>query len=153
METRVLGLANFGLPRSGTMRLNCASDKGWASGSAFAALRISRSSATVGMRIAGFLDLVDIMLHLAARSGSETDDSALMATIDIRNVIERAGIGRERDHAQLVVVKSVVDPDERRVPIQLRRQRQRNAMLDPFDAVFSRIKREENRVIYCSYGK
>jgi hypothetical protein len=32
------------------------------------------------------------------------------------------------NHAQLVVVKAIIDPDKRRIPIQFARQSQRNAM-------------------------
>jgi hypothetical protein len=49
-------------------------------------------------------------------------------SLDERDVIEDVGLRREGNHAQLVVVKAIIDPDKRRIPIQFARQSQRNAM-------------------------
>jgi hypothetical protein len=53
---------------------------------------------------------------------------AVATSLDERDVIEDVGLRREGNHAQLVVVKAIIDPDKRRIPIQFARQSQRNAM-------------------------
>lgn len=121
METKVFRVGDFGRPRSGTIALSCASERGCASRSAFAAARIARSSAAVGIRIVGFLDLADIVFHLASCRQSRTDDSSSTASVDERNVVERVGPRRQRNHAIRGLVPARSEPRCEKLELELER--------------------------------
>ena len=77
--------ADFGRPssvRSGTIAFNCDGVSGCASGSAFAAAVIARSSATVGMiRIRRF-PVFDIVSLFAAVGPAQADDAPRVGPVD-----------------------------------------------------------------------
>src|SRR6478736_823563 len=127
-DTSCFVFSNFGRPRKGTIDFNRFAVNGCASGSRLAAATMALSSFGVGMRTEDFLDGLDIVFHLATRCPTQTDDAPQIASIDEGCVVEDFVTGRERDHSQLVVVEAVVDPDQRGIPIELRRKRQGDTM-------------------------
>jgi hypothetical protein len=144
------GLSDFGLPRSarnGTIDLSCFGESGWASGSAFAAARILRSSACVGIAILERLDVFDIVLNLTTRRGAETDDPASVTAVDECHVIKGVGLRGEGDHAQLVVPKAMVDPSKRSVPVKFPRQTQRHAVSGTVRRVFGGIELDSHELV------
>jgi hypothetical protein len=72
-DTSSFGRSDRGRPRRvriGTIDFSCFADSGLASGSAFAAARIFRSSAAEGIVILGRLDVLDIVFDLTTRSAA-----------------------------------------------------------------------------------
>ena len=70
------------------------------------------------------LDVFDIVLNLTTGRPAETNDPASVTAVDECNVVKGVGLGRERDHAQLIVPKAIVDPSKRSVPVKFPRQTQ-----------------------------
>src|SRR5689334_8905309 len=126
------------------MAASWASVRGCASGSASAAAMIAASSSGVGGTIAGrlevFLEVVDIVLHLSAFGSAETDDPSCIAAVNKGHVVQRVRLGRESDHAQLIVIEPSVQPHERGVPIKPSRQRQRHTVLGSVGLVLSGVE-------------
>ncbi len=144
------GFSDFGLPRStrsGTMDFNCFGESGCASGSAFAAARILRSSARVGIVILERLDVFDIVLNLTTRRPAETDDPASVTAVDECHVIERVGLGGKSDHAHLVVHKAIVDPSECSVPIKFPRQTQGHAVSGTVCSILGGIELDSHELV------
>jgi hypothetical protein len=75
-------LGDFGRPRRGFIAFNCVGVSGFASGSLIAAAVIALFSRKVGMWIADFLDIFDIVFYLSAGSASQADDPSHAPTID-----------------------------------------------------------------------
>ena len=72
--------------------------------------------------MAGRLDTLDIVFHLATIGSAQADDSSHLATINKGHVVEDPGLRRERNHAPLVVLDTVINPNQRSIPIEFFRQ-------------------------------
>jgi hypothetical protein len=118
------------------MAFNWLGFSGCASGSDLAAAVISLSSATVGSVMMGRLDTLDIVLDLASICPAQTDDPSDVGPIDKGNAVERAGRRRQGDHAVLAIRFSLIDPDQRVIPIEFSSKFQRQAMLVSVRTVF-----------------
>ncbi len=144
------GLSDLGRPRSarnGTIDLNCLGERGWASGSALAAVRILRSSACVGTAILERLDVFDIVSDLTARRPTETENPAAVTAVDECHVVEGVGRGGEGDHAYLVVPKAMVDPGECSVPVEFPCQAQRYAVSGAIRCILGGIELDSHGLL------
>jgi hypothetical protein len=106
-DTSNFGLSDFGRPRNvfnGTIDFSCFCVNGWASGSAFAAIRILRSSSALGTFIFETLDVLDIVFHLASRSVTKTADPAAVAAVNEGDEVEIVRLWREGNHPHLVIL-------------------------------------------------
>ena len=119
------------------MDLSCFGVSGRASGSDLAAAVIALSSFEVGMAIEGRLDALDKVFHLATIGLAQADNPSHLTTIYKSHVVEDSGLWGERDHAPLVVFETVVNPNQRGIPIEFFCQSQRDAMLLFIRGVFS----------------
>ena len=104
---------------------------------------ILRSSAADGILIAGRFDLLEVLNivgNLFSRRAARTDNSANLGAINERHVVERVRLRRERNHPQFVILKSIIDPHQRRIPIKRRGDCKRNAVICPIRNVFLGIE-------------
>ena len=103
------------------MALSCFGVRGCASGSPFAAAVSALSSFTVGKAIEGRLEIFDIVFHLTTIGTAKADNPSQLTAINKRDVAEDRRFGRERYHARLAVFETVIDPNQRRIAIELNR--------------------------------
>jgi hypothetical protein len=129
------------------MAFNCFGVSGCASGSDFAAAVIALSSFDVGMAMERRLDNLDIVFYLATIGSAQADDPSHLTTIHKSHVVEDPGLRRERDHAQLVGLKSVINPNQRSIPIEFACQCQRDAVLRSVRGVFGWIKLDSHTLL------
>jgi hypothetical protein len=122
------------------MDFSCFGASGGAFGSALAAAVMARSCSTLGIATEGRLDTLDIVLDLTTSGLAQTDDSLHFATFNKGHVVQGLGLRRERDHAQLAILKAGVDPGQRGIPVEFASQGQRYAMPDLVLCVFRRIE-------------
>jgi hypothetical protein len=149
-DTSNFRLSDFGRPRTdfiGTIDLSCFSDSGCASGSAFAAARILRSSAAVGTLIFGTLDTFDIVIHLASCSATKTDNPPTVASLDERDVVKHVSFWHQGNHPHFVVAEAVIHPDEGGIPVQFARYGQRNAVSGAVERILRRIKLDSHALL------
>jgi hypothetical protein len=69
------------------------------------------------------------VLHLSAFRATETDDSSDLAALHEGHVVKGVSKRSQRDHPQLLILETLIDPDQRGIPIELLSQRQRYPML------------------------
>jgi len=89
-----------------------------------AAARIFAFSAGVGMLMTRLGVIFGIVFDLFALGTSKANDSAYFAAIYKGNVIKIVPFRYESDHSGLVVLVSIVDPDECFIPNQFFCERQ-----------------------------
>ena len=99
------------------------------------------------MTTEGRLETFDIVTHLATIGPAQTDYSACQATFNKSDVVKNVGSWSERDHAQLTVFKPGIDPNERRIPVELVSQRKRQAMLCLVGRIFRRIELDSHALL------
>jgi hypothetical protein len=118
------------------MDLSCFGASGCALGSDFAAAVIALSPFKVGVAIEGRLDILDIVFDLTTIGSAQADDPTHLTTIHKSYVAEDSGLQREGDRSTLVSLKTVIDPNQRGIPIKFFCQGQRDAMLPLIRGVF-----------------
>ena len=69
----------------------------------------------------GRLEVFNIVFHLTTIGTAKADNPSQHAAINKRNVVEDRRFGRERNHARLAVFETVIDPNQRRIAIELNR--------------------------------
>jgi hypothetical protein len=129
------------------MDLSCFGVSGCALGSDFAAAVIALSSFKVGVTIEGRLDTLDIVFNLTTIGSAQADDPSHLTTIHKSYVVEDSGLRREGDHSPLVALKTVIDPNQRGIPIEFFRQGQRDAMLPFIRGVFGWIELDSHALL------
>ena len=142
--------SDFGRPQtdfSGTIAVNCASVSGNASGSAFAARRIFRFSASVGMAITRLGVVFNIVFDLSAFGVAKADDSTCLATINKCHVVQTVAFWDESDHAKFVVLVAFIDPYESFFPGEPPSERQRQTMVGNVDPVFGRVEVDAHALV------
>ena len=82
------------------------------------------SSAAVGIRTVGRLDIFDIVRYLATIGAAKTDDSSYFATVYKGHVVEGFSVRSERDHSHLVILEPLINPHQRSISVELTCQRQ-----------------------------
>ena len=80
---------------------------------------MSSSSSSVGIWISIFLDGSDIVFDLTAISSTQADDSSDITSIYEGDKKEPVSYWSQRDSPDLSVVSSIINPCERRSPIEL----------------------------------
>ena len=90
--------------------------------------------------MAGALDSLDIVLRLSTIRSAQTDDSSRLASIHKGRVVERLRLWRQRDHADFGVVKTVINPCYRGVPIEFTSKRRGDAVPALIRGVFGRVE-------------
>jgi hypothetical protein len=103
---------------------------------------IALPSSTVGIAMAGRLDGLDMMFHLATIGAAQADDPSRLAAINKGHVVEDAGFRCLRDHARLALYDPFIHPHQRGFSIEFGRHSQRNAMLVLVRQVLGRIELE-----------
>jgi hypothetical protein len=129
------------------MAFICFRVRGCASGSALAAAVIVLSSFALGITTEERLDTLDIVFHLKPSGSAQADDPARFATVYKGHVVKDLGLRRERNHAQLVVFETVIDPHKRSFPIEFTRHRQRHAVFFSVHCIFDWIKRDSHALM------
>jgi hypothetical protein len=112
-----------------------------------AAAVIALSSSDVGMAMERRLDTLDIVFYLATIGSAQADDPSHLATIHKGHVVEDPRLGRERDHSPLVAPESVVNPNQRGIPIAFFRQSQRDAIFRFIRGVFGWIELDSHALL------
>jgi hypothetical protein len=92
------------------------------------------------MTMADFPDVFDIVLSLAARGAPHADDPLNIATLDKGDVVKSMGPRGKCDQPQFLIVETLVDPHQRRIPIKFARHRQGHAMLGLVGSVLVRVE-------------
>ena len=87
------------------------------------------SSATVGIRTVDFLETFDIVLHLSTSGAAQADDPEHFAMIYKCHVLQGLGFRRESNHSHLRVIKPVINPHQRDIPVEFARNNQRHSVL------------------------
>lgn len=80
------------------------------------------------------------MLHLATFGSAQTDDSPDFASFNKGPVVQRIGLRSQRDHAQLLILKPIIQPHKRGVPVEVIAQVHGDAMIGDIGRVFDWIK-------------
>src|SRR4051794_7970062 len=86
-------------------------------------------SCVVGITTEGRLDIFDIVFHLTTGGAAQAYDPLHLTTIYQGYVVQGFRLRCESNHAQLVVLKAFIYPNQRSVLIEFTCQRQRNTML------------------------
>lgn len=68
-----------------------------------AAATILALSLTDGIKMTRLLDVFDIFFHLSSLGKAQTDDSAHTTTVYKRHLVQRAALGNQSNHSQLVI--------------------------------------------------
>jgi hypothetical protein len=129
------------------MAFNCVGVSGCASGSLRAAAVITLSSSTLGMRTVGRLEIFDIVLYLASIGTTKTDDSSRLCPVNKCHAVQGFGLGCERDHSHLVVFKPIINPYQRRFPVEFNGHAQRQAMLGLVGRILDRIELDVHCIV------
>ncbi len=141
--------SDFGRPRMdlrGTIAASCFFVSGCASGSDFAAARIFAFSAAEGMRITRLV-VFGIVPDLFALGISKANNSADFASIYKCNIVKIVAFRYEPNHSGLIVIISIVDPDECFIPNQLLSERQGQTVLSAVQSIFNRIEVDAHTIM------
>jgi hypothetical protein len=68
------------------------------------------SSCKVGITTDGCLDILGIIFYLTTIGSAKADNSSQLATFHISYVVKDFSLWCKRDHAQLALIKAVIDP-------------------------------------------
>ncbi len=131
----------------GTIDRSCLGVSGCASGSDLAAAVIARSSAAVGIATTGGLEALDIVLHLSTIGSAQADDPAHVFAVYKGHVVEDTGLRREGDGADLVVVKTLIDPHQGNGPVELACESQGDAMFGSVRRIFGRVELDAHALL------
>ena len=93
---------------------------------------------TMGCRLETF----DIVLHLTTIGTAHADDSSYVASVYERYVVQDFGLWRERDHPQLAVLESLINPYKRSFPVEFTCKRKRHSVLGLISRILVRIELE-----------
>jgi hypothetical protein len=92
------------------------------------------------MRTVGRLEIFDIVLYLPSIGTAKADDSSRWYPVNKCHVVKGFGLGRESDHAHLVVLKPIINPYQRGFLVEFLGHAQRQTMFDLIRGVFDRIE-------------
>lgn len=77
---------------------------------------------------------------------SQTDDSSNAGLVNASYVVQPVAFRNERDDSKLVVLKSIVDPNQCLVPLQSAGDTQRQPVFSEVEFVFGRVEIDQNLV-------
>jgi len=80
------------------------------------------------------------VLNLSTVRATQADDPSRIGSFYEGNKVQSFRLRSERDHPQLAVLKTVIHPHHRSIPIKFFRLSQGNSMLDHVACIFSPIK-------------
>ena len=114
--------SDFGLPRAtliGTGASRYAFVMGFSCGATLATATIFALSLSVGIKMTRLLGIFDIFSHLSSLGEAQTDDSAHIATINKRHVIQHVALWNESHYSQPAIRIPWVNPNIHIIPNQL----------------------------------
>ena len=88
----------------------------------------------------GFLETFDMVFYLSTIGVAQADDSAYFAMIYKCHVVQGLGFGSEGNHSHLGVLKPVINPNQRDIPIEFARNNQGHSVLPLVFHVLSRVE-------------
>ena len=101
---------------------------------------MSSSSSSVGIWTSIFLNGSDIVVDLTAISSTQADNSPDFTSIYEGDKKEPVSYWSQSGNSDLSVVSSIINPCERRSPIELSSSSQRDSMLAEIDSVLAWVE-------------
>ena len=93
------------------------------------------------------------MLHLSTFGQTQADDTPRSCAVDEGHLVQAIALRNQANHAQFVVLESIVYPDERLIPGQFGRKGERQAMRGQIELVFGRIEVDAHAFIVATKNR